>query len=137
MPGTYNLVAYIDGKEFEFVKVRTEAGQVLENSDLTDFQLDQASDMGTISGEVKINGADDNEQFAAITYRQNVDCLKCVANEKVELKCLYVLNGAEYETQLPSGQYKRVGGAYGYTTQTFVFDVHGGKNTQDFHDIQF
>ena len=137
MPGTYNLVAYIDDKEFEFVKVETEAGEVLEDTLITDFQLSDATAVGTVEGEVLINGADDNEQYATISYRQDVDCLECVANEKVELKSLNVLNGAEYETQLPTGSYSRVASTYGYTTQTFVFSVIEGTNNQDFHDIQF
>ena len=63
MPDAYNLVVYIDGKEFAFVKVETLAGETLENSDITDFQLVDASAMGTIYGEVSINGAD-AEQYA-------------------------------------------------------------------------
>ena len=37
MPNTYNLVAYIDGKEFAFVKVETGVGKTLENSEKTEF----------------------------------------------------------------------------------------------------
>jgi hypothetical protein len=137
MPGTYNLVAYIDDKEFEFVKVETEAGEVLEDTLITYFQLSDATAVGTVEGEVLINGADDNEHYATISYRQDADCLECVANEKVELKSLNVLNGAEYETQLPTGSYSRVASTYDYTTQTFVFSVIEGTNNLDFHDIQF
>jgi len=137
MPGTYNLVAYIDGKEVDFVKVETVAGETLENSDITDFQLVDASALGTIYGEVYINGGDDAEQYATISYRKDADCLECVANEKVELKSLNVLNEAEYETQLPTGSYSRVSSTYGYTTQASVFNVDEGTNEQDTHDIQF
>ena len=83
-PGTYNLVAYIDGKEFKFVKVETATGETLENSDITDFQLADATAMGTINGEVSITGAVE-EQYATISYRQDVECLECADDEMVDI----------------------------------------------------
>ena len=136
MPDAYNLVAYIDGKEFAFVKVETLAGETLENSDITDFQLVDASAMGTIYGEVSITGAD-AEQYATISYRQDADCLECADDEMVEIKSLNVSNLAEYETQLPTGSYSRVASTYGYDTQTAEIEVIEGTNDQDVHDIQF
>jgi hypothetical protein len=137
-PGTYNLVAYIDGKEFEFVKVETIAGETLENTDITDFQLVDASAMRTINGEVSINGADD-EQYATISYRQDADCLECAADEKVEIKSLNVSNGAEYETELPiidgDTSYQRVASTFNYETKTRTLNLIAGDTIPD--DITF
>ena len=61
-----NLVAYADGKKFASERIETVAGEILENTDITDFQLVEASDIGTIEGGVLVNGADDSEQYATI-----------------------------------------------------------------------
>jgi hypothetical protein len=135
-PNTYNLVVYIDGKEFAFVKIETVTGETLENSDITDFQLVDATAMGTIYGKVSITGADE-EQYATISYRQDAECLECADDEMVEIKSLNVSNGAEYETQLPTGSYSRVASTDDYDTQTEGIAVIEGTNDQDVHDIQF
>jgi hypothetical protein len=136
-PNTYNLVVYIDGKEFAFVKIETVTGETLENSDITDFQLVDSTAMGTIEGEVMINGSVENEQYATISYRQDVECLECADDEMVEIKSLNVSNLAEYETQLPTGSYSRVASTDDYDTQTTELDVIAGTNDQAIHDIQF
>jgi len=135
-PGTYNLVAYKDGKEFEFIEVETFAGQTLEDSDITDFKLFDASAVGTIEGEVFIYGGD-AEQYATISYRKDADCTECADDEMVEIKSINVKNTAAYVTKLPTGSYSRVASTYGYTTQTYGFDVIAGTNNQAFHDIEF
>ncbi|MEX1346405.1 MAG: hypothetical protein AB1Z31_01630, partial [Desulfobacterales bacterium] len=110
------------------------------DTDITDFHLFDASGMGTIEGEVSINGAD-AEQYATISYRKEVGC--SVECEFVEIKSINVLNNAfnmdGYETELPMDSYNRVASTYGdgYTTQTFEFDVLAGTNDQAIHDIQF
>ena len=132
-PGTYNLVAYADGKEFDSERIETVAGQIFENTDITDFQLDDAADTGTIEGEVLISGADVSEQYATISYRQKVD-LNCLDEcEMIEIKSINVLNTAEYEVELLTGSYSRVAFTYGdgYTTQTYDLDVVAGTNTDD------
>ena len=134
-PDTYNLVAYIDGKEFEFVKVETVAGKVIENSDITDFQLVGATDIGTIEGDVLINGAGDDDQYATISYRKEVGCPdEC---EMIEIKSVNVLNMAENEIELPIGSYSRVASTFGYDTQQAELEVTVGTNIQNIHEIQF
>jgi hypothetical protein len=135
MPDAYNIVAYIDGKEFAFVKVETVAGETVENSDITDFQLFDATAMGTIEGEVMINGGDENEQYATISYRNEVGCPD--ACEMIEIKSINVLNMAEYETQLPTGSYSRVASTDDYDTLTEDIAIIEGLNDQAIHDIQF
>jgi hypothetical protein len=130
-PGTYNLVATADDKIFEFVKVETVAGQTLENSDITDFQLFNATSTSTVQGEVLINGAAD-EQYATISYRQEVGCPSDC--ERIEIKSINVLNRAEYETDLPTDSFQRVASSFGYDTQTDTLVLSAG----DFiDDIQF
>jgi hypothetical protein len=130
-PGTYNLVAYADGKEFAFERIETVAGQILENSDITDFQLTDATAIGTIEGEVLINGADDTEQYATISYRKDISCSECDPDEMIEIKSINVLNMAEYEIELPVDSYTRVASTFDYDTQTAVLDVIAGTNTDD------
>ena len=127
-PGTYNLVAYIDGKEFDFVKVETEAGEVLENSDITDFQLGDATETGDIEGKVLINGGNDTDQYATISYRKEADCLECDPDELIEIKSINILNLEEYEAELAIGSYTRVASSFGYDTSTTALNVVAGTN---------
>ena len=136
-PGTYNLVAYADGKEFAFERIETTEGEVLENSNITDFQLAVATATGNIEGEVLINGGDDIEDHATISYRQNITCVGCDPDEMIEVKSINVRNMAEYEIELPVDSYSRVASTFGYETQTVDLDVIAGTNNQDIHDIQF
>jgi len=97
--------------------------------------------MGNIEGEVFINGAVDNEQYATISYRKEVEC--SVECELIEIKSINVLNNAfnmdGYEIELPVDSYNRVASTYGdgYTTQAIELDVITGLNDQAIHDIQF
>lgn len=127
-PGTYNLVAYVDGKEFAFERIETVAAEILENSDITDFKLTDATAIGTIEGEVLINGAVDNEQYATISYRKEVSCPVC---EMIEIKSINVLNTFDYEVELPLGSYIRAASTFGYDTQTIVSDLNSGTNTDN------
>jgi hypothetical protein len=128
-PGIYNLVAFADGKEIASERIETSEGEILENSDITDFQLADASEIGTIEGKVLINGANDNEQYATISYRKEVGCPEC---EMIEVKSINVLNMAEYEIELPTGSYSRVASTFGgYDTQTAGINVVAGTNTDD------
>jgi hypothetical protein len=137
-PGIYNLVAYADGKEFVFERIQTAAGEILENSDITDFKLNDAAATGTIEGEVLINGANDNDQYATISYRKDIDCVGCTDNEMVEIKSINVLNTGDYVVELPIIEvelepepYTRVASTFGYDTQTAELDVVAGTNTDD------
>ena len=133
MPNTYNLVAYIDGKEFGISSIEISEGQVLDDPVMTDFQLVTSTNMGTIDGEVSITGAGE-DQYATISYRQNIDitiCPDCDPNEMIEIKSINVLNGAEYEEELPTGSYSRVASTYDYTTQSKVLEVIAGSTIED------
>ena len=136
MPNTYNLVAYIDGKEFGLSRIKTSEGQVLDDPVMTDFQLVTSTNMGNIEGDVSITGATD-EQYATISYRQGITCFGCDTNEMIEIKSVNVVNGADYGTELPTDSYKRVASTYGYKTQTEDIEVIQGLNEQVIHDIKF
>ena len=99
--------------------------------------LVQLSESGTIEGEVSINGGDDNEQYATISYQQDADCIECADDEMVEIKSIHIMNTAEYVTELPTGSYSRVASTYDYTTQIFELEVTSGTNDHPFQDIQF
>jgi len=129
MPGTYNLVVTADGKDFEFEKITTLAGEVLENSDKTDFQLSNANSIRTFQGEVSITGAVPDEQYATISYRKEVGCPSDC--EMIEIKSINVLDGADYETNLPTDSYQRVASTFGYPTLSKTLDL----SEEDFTDI--
>jgi hypothetical protein len=133
-PGIYNLVAYKDGKEFATERVETIAGEILENTDITDFQLADATAIGTIEGTVLINGSVDNEQYATISYRKEVSCPECDPDEMVEIKSINVRNTFGYDVELPVDSYSRVASTFGYETLTAELNVIAGTNTDD---IQF
>jgi hypothetical protein len=130
-PGTYNLVAYADGKEFIFEKVVTETGQVLENSDITDFQLGDVTEIGNVKGEILINSGNDTDQYATISYRKGITCDECDPDEMIEIKSINVLNLEKYEAKLAIGTYTRVASSFGYDTSTTPLNVVAGTNIDD------
>jgi len=130
-PGIYNLVAYADGKEFIFEKVVTETGQVLENSDITDFQLGDVTEIGNVKGEILINSGNDTDQYATISYRKGITCDECDPDEMIEIKSINVLNLEKYEAKLAIGTYTRVASSFGYDTSTTPLNVVAGTNIDD------
>ena len=130
MPNTYNLIAYIDGKEFGLSRIEPTEGQILDDPEKTDFQLVTATNMGTIDGEVSITGAGE-DQYATISYRQGINCVGCDPNEMIEIKSVNVVNGANYGTELPTGSYSRVASTYDYNTQSNVLEVIAGSAIED------
>jgi hypothetical protein len=124
IPNTYNLVAYIDGKEFEFETVTTTEG---EDTRDVDFVLGADITMGNIEGEVTITGEDDSEQYATISYRKEVG-----SSEMIEIKSINVSDTTTYGVELPTGFYSRVASTYGYDTQTKDdLDVIDGRILDD------
>jgi hypothetical protein len=140
-PGTYNLVAYIDGKEFAFVKVETVAGETLENYYITDFQLVDASGMGTVESDVSMYGAGDEDQYATISYRKEFGCPdEC---EMIEVKSVNVINNTVdkqmnlplIDNSEPDGSYRRVASTFSYPTQSEDLEIIAGSTIED--DIEF
>ena len=129
-PDSYNLVAYADDKEFVSRGITTTEGQVLDDPNITDFQLNNAT-IGTINGSVSISGADD-QQYATISYQNKISN----SSEWIEIRSINVLNGADFTIDLPvdSYSYRRVASTFGYTTRTMdPVNVPGNDNI-DFFD---
>ena len=114
-PGNYNLVVYAAAKVPDFRKVATTAGEVLEGPTAENFTLGDSL-TGTVTGSVTMTGADD-EQYAALSFRQKAVCADCDPYEKIEIKAINVLNGSTFATDLPEGVYSLAASSFGYTTQ--------------------
>jgi hypothetical protein len=114
-PGTYNLVVYAEAAVPNFRKVSTKVGEVLEGPTAENFTLTD-SPIGTVSGDVSIMGADD-EQYATLSFRQEANCADCDEYEKIEIKAINVVNGSTYGTGLPVGTYSLAASSFGYETQ--------------------
>jgi hypothetical protein len=82
----------------------------------------------TVGGFVTINGGDNTEQYATLSFRQGV-----ANNEKIEIKSANVLNTYPYSVDLPADSYTLVASTFfGFETVEYSFDVQTGVNkTQD------
>ena len=131
-PDTYDLVVYADGYEFDFDRITTEADEVVDDENFLLSHLDDATEIGTIKGYVNINGGNNTDQYATISYRVNIDCTGCDPNEMIEIKSINVLNNTyDYEVELPVGSYERVAYTFDYDTQTASINVASGSNTDN------
>ena len=110
--GEYNLVIYTDGKVPEFKKITTLiAGETLTFPD-DEIQLGVAATKNVI-GTVTIAGGDDTEQFASISFRQDID-----GGDMIEITSVDVLNTKGYDINLPVESYSIVAWTLGFDTQT-------------------
>ena len=124
-PGTYNLVVYSEAKVPDFRKVTTTTGEELTAED---FTLGTSAS-GTVSGSITISGAD-SEQYATLSFRQDVDCTDCDPYEKIEIKAINVVNGSSYSNGLPTGNYSLAASSSEYPTQNPPdFTIKDGKDT--------
>ena len=113
----YNLVIYADGKVPEFKKIKTLlAGETLTIPD-DDIQLGVASTKNVI-GTVMITGGDTFEQFASLSFRQEIN-----GGDMIEITSVNVLNTENYEIDLPVGLYSLVTWTSGFATQTSDLEI--------------
>jgi hypothetical protein len=105
----YNMVVYKDGKVPDFVRIeQLGIGETVSY----DFMLGDAQ-TGTVSGTVTINGGDDVEQYATLSFRQDA-----VPDEMIEVKSINVLNTQTYNVDLPEGSYALVASTlFGFDTK--------------------
>jgi hypothetical protein len=123
-PGTYTLVAYrarynpaVD------CAVSLIEGQTAEGYD---FSLTPVL-TGTVSGNVIIAGAD-WDQYAAISFRQSVDCGG--TDTEIEIKSLNVIRSGFYSVELPVGSYDVVASTSGKASRTLKnVEVKANVNT--------
>jgi len=111
-PGTYNLVVCAEAKVPDFRRVTSTTGEELTADD---FTLGNSA-TGTVSGLITISGAD-SEQYATLSFRQDVVCPDCDTYEKIEIKAINVVNGSSYSTGHPIGNYSLAASSSGYPTQ--------------------
>ena len=90
-PDEYNLVFYKDGKVPEYKKITNLiAGETFTFPD-NDIQLGNASTKN-VFGDVMITGGDNDDQFASISFRQDIG-----GGEMIEITSVDVLNTESYE----------------------------------------
>ena len=90
----YYLVAYTDGYIPDFLiiaELEERQTKLLEDLILSE------DGSGTLAGLVTINGADNTEQYATLSFRQGVP-----NDEMIEIKSINVLNTYSYSVNLPS-----------------------------------
>ena len=108
----YNLVFYADGKVPEYKKITTLlAGETLTIPD-DDIQLGVASTKNVI-GTVMITGGDTSEQYASLSFRQDI-----TGGDMIEITSVDVLNTEGYDINLPVGSYSVVAWTLGSDPQT-------------------
>ncbi len=128
----YNLVIYAHGMVPEYKKITTlVSGEILTIPDY-DIQLGVASTRN-VFGTVTITGGDTTEQYASLSFRQEI-----AGGDMIEITSVDVLNTKDYEINLPAGPYSVVAWTPGFYTQTldltlvFGIDKHPVEKNIDF-----
>lgn len=127
-PDDYNLVVYAAGKKVGFREIGVEEGPWL----IEDMALETVGE-GKVSGKVTIVGAEPEEQYATLSFRQDMG--QSNSPNLIEIQSVNILNGYEYEISLPiNGYYTIVGSSFGYESETYP--IH---NTTDVfeQDVNF
>ena len=122
----YYLVAYTDGYIPDFLiiaELEERQTKLLEDLILSE------DGSGTLAGLVTINGADNTEQYATLSFRQGVP-----NDEMIEIKSINVLNTYPYSVDLPEELYTLVASTlFGFETEEYTsLTVEAGvATTQD------
>jgi len=113
----YYLVAYTDEKIPDFLKI-TELVEDETKPD-QDLILSEANS-GTVEGLVTISGGNNTEQYATLSFRQEVG----VDDEMIEIKSINVLNTYTYSVYLQEGLYTLVASTlFGFETEEYPLTV--------------
>ena len=117
----YYLVAYTDGYIPDFVEItELTAGQTKAEQDLS---LAEAN-LGYVDGDVRISGGNNTEQYATLSFRQEVG----VDSEIIEIKSINVLNTFTYKEELPEDSYTLVASTlFGFETEPYPLTVTAGE----------
>ena len=109
----YYLVAYTDGYIPDFLiiaELEERQTKLLEDLILSE------DGSGTLAGLVTINGADNTEQYATLSFRQGVP-----NDEMIEIKSINVLNTYPYSVDLPEELYTLVASTlFGFETEEYT-----------------
>ena len=135
-PDTYNIVAYLDGMEFDYETIQTDPDDVING---VVFELLEATTKGTIEGTVSINGGDDNEQYATISYRKEVNCNQSDC-EMIEIISKNLKRTTDpFEIELPiidsDVSYQRVASSFGYKTETKILELIANDTFTDYIEL--
>ena len=132
-PGIYNTVAFMDGYSTGVDRVKAEAGVVLN---AVDYKLQSPATSKTVSGQVKIPTDGSELQYATLSFRQEVDvvrCTACAAGEMIEIKTVNVANGnginTDFNVSLPVGIYQLVCSTFGFGTLSNGIDLIVGPDS--------
>jgi len=131
-PGTYNIVAFMDGYSTGVDRVEAEAGVVLNS---VDYKLQSPATSRTVSGKVIIPTDGSELQYATLSFRQEVDeltCTACVAGDVIEIKTVNIANGngidTDFNVSLPVGIYQLVSSTFGFDTLSNGIDLIVGPD---------
>jgi hypothetical protein len=125
----YNLVIYADGKIPDYRKINTlVAGETLTYPD--DFQLEVATTKN-VTGTVTIAGGNNTDQFASISFRQDI-----ISGEMIEVTSVDVLNTEGYDIYLPVASYSVVAWTLGFDTETSDLNVADSEPIKKDIDFQ-
>jgi len=127
----YYLVAYADGYIPDFVEItELTAGQTKAEQDLS---LAEAN-LGYVGGDVIISGGNNTEQYATLSFRQEVG----VDSEMIEIKSINVLNMNRYYEDLPEDSYTLVASTlFGFATVQYSLTIIAGKENTISQNVDF
>jgi hypothetical protein len=132
----YNLVIYADGKVPEYKKITTLiAGKTLTFPD-DDIQLGVASTKN-VESTVTITGGDNIEQFASLSFRQDITGQDITGGDMIEVTSVDVLNTEGYDINLPVGSYSVVAWTLEFNTQTSTLEILESDTPPIEKDIDF
>ena len=125
----YYLVAYTDGRSPDSLMI-TDLGEGATEI-LEDDLILSGTGVGTVGGDVVINGEDNTTAYATLSFRQDAGV------GMIEIKSINVLNTYGYSVKLPIGEYTLVASTlFGYETETYSLIVEAGITIYD-QDIEF
>ena len=115
----YYLVAYTD----EYIPDFTIIQELVENETLSDQNLILSeANTGTVEDSVTISGGNNTEQYATLSFRQEVG-----SDEMIEIKSINVLNTFPYKQDLPEDSYTLVASTlFGFGTEEYPLTVIAG-----------
>jgi len=113
----YNLVIYAEGKIPEYRKINTLVAEETLTYPDDGIQLGDATTKNVI-GDVTITGGDTTEQFASLSFRQDIG-----GGEMIEVTSIDVLNLEGYDINLPEGLYSVVAWTLDFDTKTYSLTV--------------
>jgi hypothetical protein len=126
----YTIVAYKKEYEAGCVEVITSPGmnQDPDTSDTTDVEIVWSNLIGTLAGDVTINGGG-VDQYVTVSFRQEKRCGSTDATTIIEAKAENYLNGGPYSTALTAG-------TYALNASTFYNEDEDQLTTDDFPDVE-